>query len=115
MNYKIAIVGSQSEILGFKGLGLEIHAAESQKQVEEKLFDLKKKTVSEDSTEKYAIVFVIETFIEAMEKEKYQKLSHGALPAFIPVPGHQGASGFGEKKIRRIVEQAVGSDIFANN
>jgi vacuolar-type H+-ATPase subunit F/Vma7 len=47
-----------------------------------------------------------------MEKEKYKKLTSGALPAIIPIPGHKGSSGFGDEKIKRIVEQAVGSDIF---
>ncbi len=110
--YQIAIVGPKEEILGFKGLGLHIHDAETQEEVEIILFALKKQTTTEGTGDKYAIIFVLESFIQNMEKEKYQKLSSGALPAIIPVPGHKGATGFGETKIRRIVEQAVGSDIF---
>lgn len=112
MDYKIAIVGPKELTLAFKGLGLEIHDAEKQSAVEEILFELKRKTTAEESTEKYAIVFVLEDFIKNMEREQYQKLSSGALPAIIPIPGHTGSTGFGDEKIRRIVEQAVGSDIF---
>ncbi len=113
MKYRIAIVGQKEEILGFKGLGLEVHDAETQQEVEDILFDLKKITNSEGASRKYAIIYVLESFIENMEKEKYERLSEGALPAIIPIPGHMGSSGFGETKIRRIVEKAIGSDIFA--
>ena len=32
-------------------------------------------------------------------------------PAIIPVPGSKGATGYGLKRIGKMVEQAVGSDI----
>lgn len=113
MDYKIAIVGPKEMVLGFKGLGLEVHDAESQSAAEEVLFELKKQTITESSSDRYAIVFVLESFIKNLDREKYQKLSQGALPAFIPIPGLTGSTGFGDEKIRRIVEKAVGSDIFA--
>ena len=62
----------------------------------------------------YAIVFVMEDIIKEMSPEDYAKLSSGALPAIIPLPGSRGSSGFGNEKIRRIVEKAVGSDIFGD-
>lgn len=113
MQYLIAIVGPKEEVLGFKGLGLTIFDVETQAEAEETLFELKKKTMTEGSTEKYAIVFVLETFIQKIDRDKYQKLSSGAFPAIIPIPGHKGKTGFGLTKIRRIVEKAIGSDIFA--
>ena len=44
-------------------------------------------------------------------EDVYRKLSAGGLPAFIPLQEAR-STGFGNEKIRRIVEQAVGSDIF---
>ena len=42
---------------------------------------------------------------------KYQEL---AVPAIIPIPSNQGATGFGMSNVKKYVEQAVGSDIIFN-
>ena len=47
-------------------------------------------------------------------EEDYKKLGQKALPAIIPVPGSTGATGYGLKRIGKMVEQAVGSDIFGD-
>jgi V/A-type H+/Na+-transporting ATPase subunit F len=114
-NYKIAVVGTKMITAGFATLGCEVKNANSALEAKELLFELKKEKQiagDEESPQKYAIIFVLEDFIKDISVEDYSKISSGALPAIIPIPSHKGSTGFGETKIRRIVEQAVGSDIF---
>jgi V/A-type H+/Na+-transporting ATPase subunit F len=109
MDYRIAIIGSEEEILGFKGLGLEAIVLESPEEVEDRLVDLKRM-----SPQQYAIVFVMEELFQGISADGLKKLSIGALPAIVPLPGHKGSTGYGNLRMRKFVEQAIGSDIFAN-
>lgn len=115
MNYSIAIIGSREAILGFRALGVETATVKNVKEATEKLFELKKtkQIVDDQETEiaKFAIIFITEDLAQQISRDDYKKLSIGALPAIIPIPSHKGATGFGLTKLRRIVEQAVGSDI----
>lgn len=114
--YKIAIVGNKDAILGFKALGLETHDANSTEEAVKTLYHLKSKTQqgSEkgDKEPAYAIIFITEDLAMDINKDDYKKLSQDALPAIIPVPGTKGTTGYGIKRIGKMVEQAVGSDIF---
>lgn len=115
MNYSIAIIGSREAILGFRALGVETVAVKDFKEATEQLYKLKKtKQIidnNETETPKFAIIFITEDLAQDISKDDYKKLSVGALPAIIPIPSHKGATGFGLTKLRRVVEQAVGSDI----
>ena len=53
----------------------------------------------------------ITAFAGGISAEDEKKLSRGALPAIIPLPSHQGSSGYGLARLKRIVERAIGSDI----
>lgn len=120
--YKIAIVGSRETILGFKALGVEpVYANESAEALEE-LFALKGERVESggarpdgpvgrESRNKYAIVFVMEDLMTDITPDDYKKLTSDPLPAFIPLPSHLGSTGYGLKKLKGIVERAVGMDI----
>ncbi|MBD3361107.1 V-type ATP synthase subunit F [Candidatus Peregrinibacteria bacterium] len=116
--YNIAIVGNKDTILGFKGLGLKTFDANTTEEAVKLLFKLKDEeiTVDEKTGEKrpaYAIIFITENFASEISKDDYKKLSGEALPAIIPVPGSKGTAGYGIKRIGKMVEQAVGSDIFS--
>jgi V/A-type H+-transporting ATPase subunit F len=113
MKYEIAIIGPREQILGFSAVGVRAIFADDFDAAREKLFATKK--AIEKGDEKIGIVFVLEEYLAALSAEEYQKLSAGALPAIIPLPGISGGTGFGNEKIRRIVEKAVGSDIFGND
>ncbi|MBN1494924.1 V-type ATP synthase subunit F [Candidatus Peregrinibacteria bacterium] len=112
--YKIAMVGSKDQILGFKALGLKTITANSAEEAREALFRLNGETVNlnNESRKKYAIIFMTEELAMQISKEDYKKLTKEALPAIIPVPGIKGTTGFGLSRIKKMVEQAVGSDIF---
>ncbi|MBN2087073.1 V-type ATP synthase subunit F [Candidatus Peregrinibacteria bacterium] len=113
MDYKIAIMGSREAILGFKALGLEPVYSNDPTKTAEMLFSIKKEKVevNGESKNKYAIVFVMEDLMEGITSEDYKKLTSDPLPAIIPLPSHLGSTGYGLKKLKLIVEKAVGMDI----
>ena len=111
--YKIAIVGSRETILGFKALGVDpVYASESKEAVES-LFSLKSERIESgtESRNKYAIIFVMENLMTDISPDDYKKLTADPLPAIIPLPSHLGSTGYGLKKLKGIVERAVGMDI----
>lgn len=116
MKYSIAIVGNKETILGFKALGLKAFDANSPEETVKVLYDLKSREIVNDKTgetkPEFAIIFITEELAMGISKDDYKKLSAQALPAIIPVPGSKGTTGYGIRRIGKMVEQAVGSDIF---
>lgn len=102
MDYKIAILGNHEEILGFKALGLIPISVSTKSEAEKKFQEAVKKN-------DYAIIFITENWAEKIEDVLLEH--RGALPAVVTVPNYAGSKGMGEKKLRNIVERAVGSDI----
>lgn len=114
MNYKTAIVGPKDAIAGFALLGMDIVPVESEKEAVEELLRLKKETQKDENgieREAYAIIFITEDLAGGISPDDEKKLARGALPAIIPLPSHQGSTGYGVSRLKRIVERAVGSDI----
>lgn len=112
-NYKIAVVGNESSVLLFRGLGCESHAVfnqdESQETIE-KLFRAHKD--DEAKTPEYAIIFMEECYYKELPEDLIEKFSKRALPAIIPVPSSSSKDkNFATNRLRKIVERAVGSDI----
>ena len=107
MHKKIAIIGNKDTILGFKALGFKAFDANNPDEALKILQELKS---SEES--KYSIIFIIEKLLMEISKVDYKKLSEKTLPAIVPLPGIKGTTGYGIKRIGKMVEQAVGSDIF---
>jgi len=114
-NYKIAIIGSREAILGFKALGLEPVYASNNAEAIESMFSLKKEKIEieGESRNKYAILFVMEDLMMDITPDDYKKLTADPLPAIIPLPSHLGSTGYGLKKLKGIVEKAVGMDILS--
>ena len=102
MDYKIAIIGSHEEILGFKSLGLKPISVSTKEEAEKKFQEI----IMEDNC---AIIFITENWAVLMEE--ILSKHRGALPAVVTIPNYAGSQGLGEKKLREIVERAVGSDI----
>ena len=73
MKYKIAILGSEDAILGFKAIGVEPHAVSDRDDLISKL----KKICA---AENYAIVFITEDFFSQAKEEVFE-LAQRALPA----------------------------------
>ena len=114
--YQIAIVGNKDAILGFKALGLKTYNANTTEEAVKVLYKLKSEQLTNNKTGEtlpaYAIIFITEDLAMNITKDDYKKLSQEALPAIIPVPGTKGTTGYGIRRIGKMVEQAVGSDIF---
>lgn len=115
--YDIAIVGPKETILGFKALGLVPIPVANAAAAVLKLHQLKAETIKEpngEEHERFAIIFVLEELAKEIPAQDYKKLSSSVLPAIIPIPGPKGTTGLGRIRIAKMVEQAVGSDIFGN-
>lgn len=117
--YQTAIIGNKDTILGFKALGLDTFDANSPDEAVKAIIKIKSKQVvidenTGDTKPAYAIIFITEDLAMNIPKDEYKKLNTGALPAIIPVPGSIGSTGYGIKRIGKMVEQAVGSDIFGD-
>ncbi|MEG2018683.1 MAG: V-type ATP synthase subunit F [Clostridium sp.] len=104
--YKIAALGDIDSIYGFSALGMHINPVNSIDEAAKAL----KKLADED----YAIIYVAESYYIGLEAEinEYKKQ---IIPAIIVIPGASGNVGIGMANIKKIVEQAVGSDIIFNN
>lgn len=113
MSYRIAIVGNREAVQGFALLGVDVIPVESKAVIMETLMNLKRDMVTDQGKEhnKYAIVFVTEDLVDTLTLDEQKKIAKGALPAIIPLPSHKGSTGFGERRLKAIVEQAVGTDI----
>lgn len=109
MDYKLALLGKKEEILPFKGLGIVPLSVDTPDQAEELLLQFRKNPEKE-----YAIIFLSEDLFQKISAEVLEKISAEVLPVLVPIPGLQGATGYGEERMRKFVEQAVGSDIFAS-
>ncbi len=112
-SYRIAVVGSRETVAGFALLGADVVPVDSGKQAVEELLRLKKEVVNEGGIDRnmYAIVFITEDLASGISADDEKKLARGALPAIIPLPSHEGSTGYGLQRLKRIVERAVGSDI----
>lgn len=111
--YKLAVVGNVSSVLIYRALGCETFGVYTQDEAREKteeLFGANKG--DENKTPIYAVVYVEEDYYKEFPDDLVEKFSRKALPAIIPVPSAQsGDDNFASKRMRKIVERAVGSDI----
>ncbi|MCK5591069.1 MAG: hypothetical protein KAI72_03855, partial [Candidatus Pacebacteria bacterium] len=62
-------------------------------------------------TKKFAVVIIIESIARDIPKEELDKISDGALPAIVELPGLGYSHGAGVVKLKRLAEKAIGSDI----
>lgn len=103
--YKIAIIGNNDAILGFKGMGIDVFGLREKNP--EKAEETVDSVMNKDN---YAVVFITEDWIVKLESI-LNKYRDKALPAVVAVPTIQGTTGAALAGLKKIVEQAVGSDI----
>lgn len=116
--YKLAVVGVKSSISLYRAIGAETVSITGDKEAQtqvEKLF--RANHGDENKTPIYAIVFVEENFYANLPDDLIEKFSKKALPAVVPVPSPSTQSGTGKslsaKRLSKIIERAIGSDIFS--
>jgi V/A-type H+-transporting ATPase subunit F len=112
---KLAIIGNESSILLYRALGIETHPVSEASQAREKLQELASQNVGDESkTASYAVIFVEERYYKLLPADLLTRLSQKPLPAVVPVPSPDSDDPkFGLKRISKIVERAVGSDILS--
>jgi V/A-type H+/Na+-transporting ATPase subunit F len=115
MTYRIAIVGQKETVAAFSLLGVDVVSVSNGEEAVAALFRLKRTMQEDKGIQKnaYAVVFITEDLATSISPDDEKKLQRGALPAIIPLPSLHEADGasYGLKRIKRIVERAIGSDI----
>jgi len=111
-SYNIAIIGPKAIISGFKALGVTPFNAEEGVQALEILKKIKK-DLDENTpdAQKFAVVIIIESIARDIPEGDMDKISDGALPAIVELPGLEKSHGAGVAKLKRLAEKAIGSDI----
>lgn len=131
-DYKIAIVGPKKVVSGFKSLGVDAFNAEDAENAVAVIRELRAKGKDDlparlperersqtgdaqaGSTETpYAVVIVTENLVSNMSEDDYARITKGALPALVVLPGLEGSTGQSKKKLKELTERAVGSDILS--
>lgn len=112
-NYKLGIIGNKSSIMLYKSLGVLTFPVSTKIEAQEKLENLIEEFQDiEKLNPLYAIVFMEESYYKLLPDDLINKLAKKPLPALIPIPSPQSDDPkFGLKRISKIVERAVGSDI----
>lgn len=109
--YKIAIIGPVDTVSGFAALGVEIFDARDAEAALKQLRFIKENKEDKAVGHHYAVVCIIENLLAEVDQAEFKKLTTGALPAVVLLPGPQGTSGLGVARLRQLAEQAVGSAI----
>jgi len=116
-SFKLAVVGNESSVLIFRALGTEVFSVFSDDQAQKKLLDLINRDRGDEAkTAEYAVIFVEEAYYKNLPEDLLERCAKKSLPAVVPVPSPDSASGkdsFAVKRLSRIVERAIGSDILS--
>jgi V/A-type H+-transporting ATPase subunit F len=114
--YKLAVVGLDSSILIYRAIGADTFSVADSNEAKNTIEEVANKfSNTEDQTPEYAVIYVEEDFYKELPDDLLKKLTKRSLPALIPVPSPSSGKGesFAVKRLSKIVERAVGSDIFS--
>ena len=111
-DYKVAVVGPESMISGFRALGADIYPAQNGAEALSQLARLQAITVDDTKPLVYAVVCVIDEVLVDVDFEHYDQVVQGTLPATVIVPGPKGSVGQAEARLKRLAEQAVGTSLW---
>lgn len=100
--YRMAVIGDRDSIYGFSALGLDV--------IDFDRIDDKSEKFKSMCNGDYAVIYVTEHLAKELERE-IEHFKEQQLPAIILIPGIKGNTGDGVDKVKKSVEQAVGSDI----
>lgn len=104
MGYKLAVLGDEISVLGYRTLGFTVAVCENA--------DEGKKSLHTFAKEGFAVIYITEQLAEKIPEE-IEKYKDSPLPAVILIPGKGGSLGIGMKNVHDAVERAVGADILA--
>lgn len=104
---KIAVIGGNDTVIGFKAVGLEACPASTVDEARQALRDLTKEG------SEYAIIYIEEKLAQALQQE-IDKFKDIPTPAIILIPGREGSLGLGQTALKAAVERAVGTNILGD-
>ena len=107
MSERLAIIGSHDSILGFKALGLDCFSVESPQDALQVLRDL-------IATGKgYAAIYLTDDLASPIDAD-IEELKKGIplIPILVIIPSQKGSLDMATVKIRKMVEKALGTDLF---
>lgn len=100
----MAVIGDVNSVLGFKAAGIEVHYAESQKEIQQSW---------EDALDgNYSIILVTEAIYHKLEEE-IESLRDSIRPAIMIIPASTRSEGLGTARLKKVVEKAVGTDLIS--
>lgn len=100
--YKMAVVGEEEAVLGFRSLGADIFTLSGPEEGEEVIAALQKG--------RYGVIFLTEWAANTVP-ELVEAFDDQPLPAVAIIPGIEGSMGLARTRMKKIVEKAVGADI----
>ncbi len=116
-SFKLAVIGNESSVLIFRALGTEVFSVFSDEEARNVVVDLMGRHRGDEAqTAEYAVIFVEETYYKTLPEDLLERLAKKSLPAVIPVPSPDSKGGkdsFSVKRLSKIVERAIGSDILS--
>ncbi len=114
-NFNLAVVGNVTSVSLFLALGCQVFGVLSTEEAEEKTLDLFQQDQGDEAkTAVFAIIFIEEDFYKDFQSDLIERFTNKPLPAIIPIPSLNSSDpNFALKRLSRIVEKAVGSDILS--
>ena len=104
---KIAVIGGNDTVIGFKAVGLEACPAASAAEAHKALRELTKEGND------YAIIYIEEKLAQQLQHD-IDRFKDSPSPAIILIPGREGSIGLGQNALREAVERAVGTNILGD-
>ncbi len=99
---KLAFVGGEENTLCFTGMGFDTFSANTLESVQKQLPSLRRND--------YSLIFVEWRYYDLV-KEHFADLRAEALPTILGIPTRPDEKGRGSSFMRKLVVQAIGSDI----
>jgi len=104
---KIAVIGGNDTVIGFKAVGLEAFPASDAAEARRIL-----KSLTQEGSE-YAIIYIEEKLAAELSHE-IDRFKDSPSPAIILIPGREGSTGLGREALKAAVERAVGTNILGD-
>ncbi len=104
--YKVGALGDYDSICAFAALGIDVVSCSDKKDAQEKLKNMAKSG--------FGVIYITEDYYLELEDEILE-YKEAIIPAIIPIPSVKGSKGIGRQRMKKFVEQAVGSDIIYND
>ena len=101
--YKIAVIGGEDTVTGFKALGLDTYPSASVEDAARALRELA-------AGGEHAIIYIEEDFAAELSAE-IAKYDDTVTPAIILIPGRSGPLGIAQSALQNSVIRAIGTDI----